>query len=75
MAGKNPTKLSASWQLNAALLSRPVDLTALVSMVIIIKFVNAINNNVFHSLKRTLRNLVMMMYCRSLLICCLMRKT
>ena len=29
------TKLSASWQLNAALLSRPVDLTALVSMVCI----------------------------------------
>ena len=27
------TKLSASWQLNAALLSRPVDLTSLVSMV------------------------------------------
>jgi len=28
----NKTKLSASWQLNAALLSRPVDLTSLVSM-------------------------------------------
>ena len=29
---KSSTKLGASWQLNAALLSRPVDLTALVSL-------------------------------------------
>lgn len=31
MSGK-PVKLTAKWQLDAALLSRPVDLTALVSM-------------------------------------------
>ena len=29
---KNSVKLSAKWQLDAALLSRPVDLTALVTM-------------------------------------------
>jgi hypothetical protein len=32
MSNKSAVKLSAKWQLDAALLSRPVDLTALVSM-------------------------------------------
>lgn len=32
MSKGNPVKLTAKWQLDAALLSRPVDLTALVAM-------------------------------------------
>ena len=32
MAGRSPAKLGAKWQLDAALLSRPVDLSALVSL-------------------------------------------